>query len=73
MNLNLLYPKYTELKKANPEFARRCIIKAYERLKSISIVARHFHSTRKTVRKILQRDETLKEGGLKDLSRRPKT
>ncbi|MGB9715830.1 MAG: helix-turn-helix domain-containing protein [Thermodesulfovibrionales bacterium] len=48
-------------------------MKAYTKLKNISLVAKHFKTTRKTIRKILQRHETLKEEGLKDLSKRPKT
>ena len=33
MNLTLLYPKYTELRKANPEFARRTVRKIIRRFK----------------------------------------
>jgi transposase len=72
MNLTLLYPKYTELRKANPEFARKTVLTLYENTGSISKVAKLLKTTRKTVRNIIKRFKELKEEGLKDLSRRPK-
>ena len=47
MDLNILYPKYTELRKASPEFARKFVINVYTRLKNISVVARHFRTESK--------------------------
>jgi transposase len=72
MNLTLLYPKYTELRKANPEFARKTVLTLYENTGSISKVAKLLKTTRKTVRNIIKRFKELKKEGLKDLSRRPK-
>jgi transposase len=72
VNLTLLYPKYTELRKANPEFARRTVISLYENTRNISKVAKILKATRKTVRKIIRRFKEHREEGLKDLSRRPK-
>ena len=67
MNLTLLYPKYTELRKANPEFARRTVISLYENTRNISRVAKILKATRKTVRKIIRRFKEHREEGLKDL------
>ena len=72
MDLNLLYPKYTELRSANKEFARKMVISLYHHERSISKVAALLRTTRKTVRKTIKRFEAHKEEGLKDLSRRPK-
>jgi len=55
VNLTLLYPKYTELRKANPEFARRNVISLYENTRNISRVAKILKATRRTVRKIIRR------------------
>jgi transposase len=52
--------------------ARRALIKAYQRAGNISLVARLFRTTRKTVRKALQRYNHHGEEGLKDISRRPR-
>jgi len=72
MNLTLLYPKYTELRKANSEFARKTVLTLYENTESISKVAKLLKTTRKTVRNIIKRFKELKKECLKDLSRRPK-
>jgi 16S rRNA A1518/A1519 N6-dimethyltransferase RsmA/KsgA/DIM1 with predicted DNA glycosylase/AP lyase activity len=63
-----LYPTYRELYKHNPVMARKALIK----VKNISLVSRLFRTTRKTVRKALQRYTEHKDELLKDLSRRPR-
>lgn len=50
-----IYPPYHELCKSAPVLARKAIIKAYEETGNISEVARLFQTTRKTVRKVLER------------------
>lgn len=68
--MSLFYPTYMQLRKANPEFARKLIIDAYEKLKNISQVARLLKTTRKTVRATLKKYN--KSGHLTDYSRKPK-
>ena len=51
MDLNLLYPKYTELRSANKEFARKMVISLYHHERSIWMVAALLRTTRKTLRK----------------------
>jgi transposase len=72
MNLEILYPSYKELLKADRIMARKFIIQAYEKTKNISEVSRIFKTTRKTIKKIIKRYKEKGEEGLKDLSRRPK-
>ena len=69
--MNELYISYLELYKQSPFFARKKLVEAYLKIRNISEVARIFHTTRKTVRKALQRWEREGEEGLKDRSRRP--
>lgn len=71
-NLEILYPSYRELLKADEIMARKFIIQAYEKTKNISEVARIFKTTRKTVRKIIKRYKEQGENGLVSKSKRPK-
>lgn len=68
--MNVLYPTYMQIRKANPEFAGKLLIDTYHRLKNISQVAQLFNTTRKTARAILKKYE--KSGQLSDYSRKPK-
>jgi len=72
MKLEILYPSYRELLKADKIMARKFIIQAYEKTKNISELSRIFKTTRKTVKEIIKRYQQKGEDGLKDLSRRPK-
>jgi len=55
----------------NPAAIRKQILEAYNASRNISLVARAFKTTRKTVRKIIQRFRAEGEEGLKDRCRRP--
>ncbi len=53
-----LYPRYKELRKFNPEMARKALVEAYFTVnKNISDVARLFKTTKKSVRKAIKRYE----------------
>ncbi len=68
-----LYPSYKELRKFNPEMARKALVETYFKVnKNASEVARLFKTTRKTIGKAIKRYELYGEEGLKDQSRRPK-